>query len=242
MEGSLLFILLIILLASVIRSAFGFGDALLAMPLLSFFMSIKTAVPLVAFIGLSISIIILIKHWKSSYVKGLWVLILFCILGIPIGLIFLKKADDRIVKVVLAVIIIMFSSLNLAKPNYFRLKTNKLAWIFGIISGILGGAYNTNGPPVIIYGKLKGWEPANFRAILQTVFLPTNLFIIIGQGTAGFWSHDVLKYFLYALPVLILGTITGGIINKRLSSEKFAIYVDLLLIAVGIILMVKTLF
>jgi uncharacterized membrane protein YfcA len=238
---SLLLVILIVLVASTIRSAFGFGDALIAMPLLAFFMEMKTAVPLVAVSGFTISILILARHWKSAYVKGLWILILFCILGIPLGLLFLKNMDDKLIKIVLALLLIVFSSINLINPTYFILKSDKFAWIFGLFSGILGGAYNTNGPPIIIYGKMKRWEPEKFRAILQSVFLPTNLCIIIGQAGTGFWTESVVKYVVFCIPVIVIGTITGGFINKRMSKEGFAKYVDYILIVIGVMLLVNTL-
>jgi uncharacterized protein len=244
LSSELIFILiiLIILVATVIKSAFGFGDALLAMPLLALFMNMKTTVPLVALVGFVTSLIIVIRYWKSAYIKGLWVLILYCILGIPLGLFFLKNTDDRIVKLILALLIISFSTINLAKPDFLELKSNKFVWIFGLFSGMLGGAYNTNGPPIIIYGKLKKWEPDNFRAILQSVLLPTNLFIIIGQGSAGFWTSEVIDYFIICIPVILIGTIIGGLVHRKLSGEKFNKYVDCLLIIIGIVLLVNIIF
>jgi len=240
-DTGLIFVLAIILIASVVRSAFGFGDALIAMPLLAFFMSMKTAVPLVALTGFTISLLILYKHWRTAYTKGLWILIVFCIIGIPAGIFFLKYADDKLVKIILATIIILFSSINLIKPNYFELKSDKSAWLFGIVSGMLGGAYNTNGPPVIIYGNLRRWEPQNFRAILQTVFLPTNLFIILCQGTAGFWSKEVVGYFLVTVPVIVAGTFIGSMLVKKLSNNNISRFIIIFLIIIGIILIVKTL-
>lgn len=236
----IIFIILIVLIASTIRSAFGFGDALIAMPLLVFFISIKTATPFVAMIGLSISIFILVKHWKRAYIKGLWILIMFCFLGVPLGVITLKYLDERYIKLILAVIIISFSLYDLLKPNLILLKSNNLIWIFGLLSGFLGGAYNTNGPPVIIYGRLKAWEAENFRAILQTVFLPTNLIIIISQGVGGFWSKDVFSLFLMSLPFIFVGTILGNFIVKRIDSQKYIIIIDLLLTVVGSLLFVTT--
>ncbi len=235
-------IIIIVLIASTIRSAFGFGDALIAMPLLAFFISIKTATPFVAMIGLTISIIILAKNWKTAYTQGLWVLILFCFLGVPIGVFALKYLDESYVKLILSIIIVLSSTFNLLKPNLISIKSNNLVWIFGLISGFLGGAYNTNGPPVIIYGRLKGWNPLNFRAILQTVFLPTNLIIIASQGVGGFWSKEVIYYYLISLPAIIIGTIAGSFIVKRINSQKYMAVIDLLLIFIGSLLFITTIF
>ena len=236
---TLLIILFILFIASTIRSAFGFGDALIAMPLMAFFLDIKTATPLIALIGFSSSLLILIKNWRTAYIKGLWKLILFCVLGIPIGLIFLNSSDEKIVKIVLGFIIILFCFINLFSKNKILLKSNNYYWIFGFLSGILGGAYNTNGPPIIIYGKLKNWDSQNFRAILQSIFLPTNFFILIGQGSIGLINSSVISYFVCSIPLVLIGTYLGGILNIKLSKEKFKKIIDIMLIIIGIVLIIN---
>ena len=55
-----------------------------------------------------------------------------------------------------------------------------------------GGAYNTNGPPVVIYATLRRWPPSRFRATMQAYFLPSSLLIAAGHGLAGLWTRDVL--------------------------------------------------
>ena len=146
-------------------------DALIAMPLAVMLIDIKTATPLVALIACIIASAILIRNWRRIDFKNIRQLILFSILGIPIGLLYLKGAGEEVIKTVLALIIISFSIYKLFKPRLLALKNNRFAFIFGIIAGILGGAYNTNGPPIIIYGTLRSWPPQNFRAILQGIFL-----------------------------------------------------------------------
>jgi hypothetical protein len=37
-------------------------------------------------------------------------------------------------------------------------------------AGVLGGAYGMNGPPLVIYGSLRGSSPQHFRATLQGYF------------------------------------------------------------------------
>lgn len=56
----LLPVLLILFLSTLVRSTFGFGDALVAMPLLALFIAIKTATPVVAIIAPTIAISLLI--------------------------------------------------------------------------------------------------------------------------------------------------------------------------------------
>ncbi|MFH1049362.1 MAG: sulfite exporter TauE/SafE family protein [bacterium] len=233
---------LVIFTSAMFRSTFGFGDALISMPLLAMFISIKTATPIVAFTGFFISIVILITNKNSFNIKKVWHLIIFSLLGIPLGVLFLRDTHDDLVKTVLATMLILFAIYRIINPDLRKLKTNKFSWLFGIISGALGGAYNTNGPPIIIYGSLKKWEPEEFRILLQGIFLPTNFFIILGHGLAGFWTSTVWIYFLITLPLIILAIFIGTKLNNKISREKFDRLIYFFLLVIGIILLIKTYF
>lgn len=241
-DSILIFFILVIFVSALIRSIFGFGDALIAMPMLALFFDLKTATPTVAFSGFFISLIILARHWKKVDFSSIKLLIIFSIIGIPIGILFLKDSHEVLVKTVLAIILIMFSFFKLFGIKGLELKSNRTAPFFGIISGILGGAYNTNGPPVIIFGSLKGWSPDEFRVVLQGVFLPTNLFIIIGHGIAGFWTGTVFYYSVISFGVIIIAFLLGRKLNKIIPAEKFTKLVYLFLIIIGILLLFKTYF
>ncbi len=235
-------VLLIFFVSTTIRSFFGFGDALLAMPLLTIVIGVKTAVPIVALVAIIIGLSILLKTWREINFKQLIPLIVASIAGIPIGLIYLKDTSEVIVKLVLAIILISFSLYRLFRPNLLYLKSERLSFIFGLFSGILGGAYNTNGPPIVLYGAMRRWEPSQFRSNLQGIFLPTNLFIATGHGLAGFWTEEAIILFFYCIPVVILSIILGSYLNKRIPAEKFVKLVDIFLIIIGLVLVVHSLF
>jgi uncharacterized membrane protein YfcA len=111
----------------------------------------------------------------------------------------------------------------------------------GWIAGVLGGAYNTNGPPVVAYGMLRGWPPERFRATLQGYFLPTGLMILAGHGIAGMWTGEVLKLYLYSLPAIVVGAVLGGLVNRKLTQNVFAKLVYGFLVLMGGVLLVKAL-
>lgn len=241
MNGDIIFIivLIIIFFSSLYRSTFGFGDALIAMPLLALLIDIKIASPIVAFMGFAVSVFILLGNKQTQNFRKIWQLVLFSIIGIPIGLLFLKGINENVVKIVLSIILIIYSLFSLTYPKLY-LKTNKSAFAFGIVSGILGGAYNTNGPPIIMYGTLRRWTPDEFRLLLQGVFLPTNLFIIIGHGFAGLWTGIVFQIMIYALPTVMVATIIGNILNKRIPAEKFEKLIYYFLIGIGLVLLIQS--
>jgi uncharacterized membrane protein YfcA len=232
-------VLLILFLSTLVRSTFGFGDALVAMPLLALIIPIKIATPVVALIAPTIAISLLIKEWRHIDLKSTLKLILSTLAGIPIGILYLKNIDENVVNAVLALVLIAFSLYRLAKPGLQRLKSDRWAFLFGFVGGILGGAYNTNGPPVILYGILRGWKPESFRATLQSYFLPTGGAIMIGQGLAGFWTKSVITTYLYSLPLVFLAVFLGLRISRKIPAEKFNKYVYVMLLGLGIILLIK---
>ncbi len=228
---------LILFFSSLIRSTFGFGDALVAMPLLALVIGLKAATPLVALVASTIGLSILIRNWRKVRVHSAWRLIASAALGIPLGLLLLKGAYEDVLKVILAAVLIGFGIYSLARPRLITIRGEKPAFVFGFIAGILGGAYNSNGPPVVIYGTLKRWDPETFRATLQGFLFPTSLFILAGHGLAGLWTAPVIRTYLYALPLVFAAVYLGGRINRVFSTERFSRWVYVLLIALGLLLL-----
>jgi uncharacterized protein len=227
--------------ASLVRGTFGFGDALIGMPLLALVVPLRTATPLMAFVGPTTAVLLLVREWRHIELRSTFKLIASTVAGIPFGLFFLKRADEKSVNLILAAVIILFALYNLFKPGLLRLRTERPVWGFGFVAGVLGAAYNTNGPPVILYGVLRGWKPEAFRATLQGYFLPTGSAILIGQGIAGLWTPPVLKAYLWSLPLIVLAVLVGSALARKIHPSRFAAAVHLLMLAAGAILLVKSL-
>ena len=229
-------VFVIIFISTLIRSAFGFGNALIAMPLLVLILGIKTATPLVAMIGIVIALVMLLREWRELDFKDAIYLILSTLAGIPLGLFFLSSAPEQIVRIILGLILIGFSFYNLLGPRLPRIKTNALVFPAGFLAGILGGAYNTNGPPVVIYGVMRGWSKEKFRATLQGYFLISSLIIVIGHGLAGLWSPKIWQLFALSTPASILGVFTGRRLTKNVPQDTYQRLIYLFLIVAGFLL------
>lgn len=223
-----------------VRSAFGFGDALLAMPLLVMIVGLRTATPLVALVASTIAFTILVRHWRSVRIANAWRLIVASLIGIPVGLYLLDRLPEAVMNTVLAAVIVSFALYSLSSRTALSLKTSRSAWPFGFVAGILGGAYNTNGPPVVIYGVLRKWPPSAFRATLQGYFFPTGLLILANHAAAGFWTRPVGELFVLSVPAVLLAIWAGARLNRAIPEGKFDRCVHALLLAVGLLLLVQT--
>jgi hypothetical protein len=159
----------VLFLATVIRSAFGFGEALIAVPLLALVMPVEAAAPIAVLMSITIAFLVLLKDWRHVHVRSVGWLVLPTFVGIPLGLMVLKTVAEPIVKAGLATVIIGFSSYTLLSRRRHEVSNDRLAWLFGFAAGLLGGAYGMNGPPLVVYGSLRGWAPQQFRATLQGI-------------------------------------------------------------------------
>jgi uncharacterized protein len=151
-DWSVLLVPSIIFLATLIRSAFGFGEALIAVSLLTLFIPVEVAAPLAVLVSITVAGIVVVQDWHMVHVGGAWRLVLATFFGVPLRLLLLTAAPERIVKAGLGVVIVSFSAYCLVRRHRFELKNDRLAWPFGFVAGVLGGAYGMNGPPLVIYG------------------------------------------------------------------------------------------
>lgn len=234
---TLLPVLVVLFVATFIRSAFGFGEALVAVPLLAFFMPIEVAAPLAVLVSVTVAVVAVAQDWRHIHLRSAAWLVLSTLIGVPLGLLLLQRVDGWIVKGILAVVIVGFSSFSLFARPRAPLEDDRHAWMFGFCAGILGGAYGMNGPPLVMYGTLRGWSPQRFRATLQGYFLPASLLTLGGYGAAGLLVPAVTRNYVLALPVIALAIVLGRAANRRMDARVFVRCVHVGLIAVGLLLL-----
>jgi uncharacterized protein len=219
--------------ATLLRSALGFGEALIAVPLLSFVMPVKVAAPIAVLISITVAALVVAQDWRHVHFRSAAWLVLSTLLGIPIGLLLLRTVPEPIVKALLGLLVAAFALSALRTGNAYELTDDRFAWLFGVSAGVLGGAYGMNGPPLVIYGALRRWPPERFRATLQGYFLPASLVGMAGYWAAGLWTADVNRYYLLSLPTALLAIALGRAINRRIDSDRFLVYVHTGLIVSG---------
>lgn len=229
----------ILALATLIRSAFGFGEALIAVPLLALLIPVEVAAPTAALISITVALVVVVQDWSAIDRRAALRLVASTIFGIPFGLALLTRVPESAVKGVLGAVIVAFALFSLAQHHGQRLKDDRLAWLFGFVAGVLGGAYGMNGPPLVVYGVLRGWSPKQFRATLQGYFLPASSVGMVGYAVAGLWTPVVTRYFLIALPAAALAIALGRGLNRRMHTQQFFRYIYIGLLVVGLILVTQ---
>ena len=235
-------LLLVIFLATLIRSAVGFGEALVAVPLLALFMPLTVAAPLAVLVSITIAALVVAQDWRKIHMRSTGWLVASTLFGIPVGLMLLTSSHQRSVKIALAILIIAFSTYSFAGSRPPELTEDSRIWLFGcgFCAGVLGGAYGMNGPPLVIYGAMRRWSAQHFRATLQGYFLPASIIGMTGYWLAGLWIPAVTHDYLLSLPVIPPAIWLGRVINHRLHGEAFFKYVYGGLAAIGVLLLAQS--
>ncbi len=234
--STLIIVIAIMFLYTFVGICAGFGGALTTMPLITLLLPLKMAAPMSVIVGTATALYATWLSRRETDWKSAIVLILFSFAGIPIGLYALAYLPDHIMKIGLGAFLILYSFYSLFIP---RLPVYDKAWIavpMGAIAGALGSAFSTNGPPVVIYGMLRNLGPAAFRGTLNAFFTANNVAIIGGLATSGILTISTVKLVLFCIPTMILGSLVGQYVHKRISVKIFRIIVFLLLIASGAML------
>jgi uncharacterized membrane protein YfcA len=239
-DSTTLHVVLVLFIATLIRSAFGFGEALVAVPLLSFYLPLKVAAPLAVLVSITIAATIVVQDWRKIHVRSTGWLVLSTVFGIPLGVLLLRSSHQQAVKVMLGLIIIAFSAFSLFSRRQVRLKHDSRGWLLvcGFCAGILGGAYGMNGPPLAVYGAMRRWSAQHFRATLQGYFLPASIVGMAGYWVAGLWVPAVTHFYLVSLPATVPAIFLGRAINHRLNGESFlkVLYVGLAVIGAVLVM------
>jgi uncharacterized membrane protein YfcA len=183
----------------------------------------------------TVSVIVMAQDWRHVHFASAAWLVLATLAGIPLGLWLLTHGNERLVKAGLGLGLVAFSAFSLRGRMRWHLTTDRVPWLLGcgFAAGALGGAYGMNGPPLAIYGALRGWPAARFRATLQAYFLPASLFGMLGYWLGGLWVPRVTHEFLLSIPAIVLGTLLGRVLHHRLGAGDFLKYVYGALIAIG---------
>jgi uncharacterized membrane protein YfcA len=231
---------LIIFIAIFVQTVAGFGMALVGMPLLVSLFGIQVAAPLIALVGLVAEGGLLMHYREALSLKAVVRLAAASLMGIPVGLFAARLADEHLVTLLLGVLVLGYTVYALLGPRLPELKGHFWAYLFGLFGGLLSGAYNTGGPPVIIYGSLRRWEPGEFKSNLQGYFLFNSVVVAGFHALAGSYHPPFWGFFWAALPATGLAMLAGFSLDRHINPAIFRRIVLALLLVLGIRLLIAS--
>ena len=224
--------------AAFLRSTFGFGDALLAMPLLLWFLPAEEAAVLMASIGLVQGGIMLAQERRQLDLRSSSLLLVGALAGVPLGIWSLVYLSQEQIKALAGACLLIYSTQSLLHVNLPRLAhPRRWSVVAGMCAGFLGASCTMSGPPVVMFGSMARWEPEKFRATLQSFFFPLAVIIVANQALHGLWSRQSAIWIAVALPGMVVGMLAGTICRGRISPTKFQSVLNVILLLLSVTLL-----
>ena len=236
---TLLIGLVILFVASATQGLVGFGFGLVSVPILIIFLSPKIVVPIILLHGMLMELIILYEAWKWVEIRRILPLIVAGIIGMPFGTYLLKVLDVQTLNIIIGSVIVIFATALLAGLRV-KIRSEKGTLIpVGLISGLLNGSTSLAGPPVILFFTNQGVKKEVFRANIIAYFVVLNIFTIPVYIYKDLITTEVIRYALFFLPALILGTFTGIRLTKKINERVFRNIALTVVILAGLVLLGK---
>jgi uncharacterized protein len=230
---------LILFAGSLLQGLAGFGGALVSIPLVLLYSEPRWAAPVVVLcytINRVPAMFVLRRDlmWGHSLL-----LIAAAIPGALLGGLLLKSMEPGHIMKIMGSMLLLFSAYKIVAPE-FRLVFSRI-WALpaGLLSGILGAAFGTDGPPVVVYAALKPWSKEQIVGMLQSFFLFANFIVLGSYWVHGLLTASVLKASGVAAPFAVAGILLALKINKRMSQRRFEVILSVVIGLMGILLWVR---
>jgi uncharacterized membrane protein YfcA len=218
------------------------GFATTCLPILALTMGLEVALPLVLVPSVANNIIVQIEvgHFRDS-MSRFWPLIVAGMAGVVIGLVLLTWMEARLAAAVLGVVLIVHGLFALKTPNLTmppRLE-KPLASITGLATGIVNGLTGSQLMPVLPYMLSLHLDRDRFVQAINCSFSSSSIVMAIGLSkTCLMNAETALVSAIGVIPVWV-GLKLGGKIRRRLAPEMFRLLVIYMLMASGVLLLIR---
>ncbi len=210
----------------------GMGGTLIALPLITLFVSSKSVI-LISFIAsIMVSLLSFTLYWRYIELKdvlGFW---LPSIPGIVLGVWTLKIVDIEWLELLLCIIITLHILVQLIQDWLGTCMAPKaiMKYVCGFIAGFFGGSIGINGPMMAMYASLICMEKNRARGffVSSTAASLISLGVVISNGMI---TEDVLRASSWVAPAAVLGFLCAWPLAKRIKQETFH---NALLILLGV--------
>jgi uncharacterized membrane protein YfcA len=207
--------------AAALQGFLGFGFGILAMSGLALTQDVVHASGVVNLAGLLTTSagVVRLRH------AVMWPVVVRILPALMLGVLFgvtaLRSLDGELLLRLLGVTIAAIAAWNLWTPRFAGRDSRAVDLGVGLLSGALGGAFNTGGPPLIAHLYRRPDSPDALRATLQTLFVAIGSTRLVTAASQGLFTREVLIDAAAAVPAVGAGLLLGLALGRRVSAARF---------------------
>jgi len=237
--GNIIALSLIIFIASIVRGFTGFGLALVAVPLIQFFMPVTDTAVFIAVINVIFSLLYFRKSKEIVKDQPLGAMAVWTGIGVAAGTMILKSVNPAYIQLVWGLLLIIIV-ISLVRGLNLHLRSEKAALtLSGLFGGVLAGATGIIGPPVAIILSSMKTPKEKFNAIISIFILFAVSYALLFYLITGLIRKEVILLALCSVPALLAGLYTGNRLVSRISQKTFTTVIYIVLVIMGIVTLIK---
>lgn len=238
MDATFALCLLIALVGGLVRGTTGFGAAMVMTPPLALLIGAKSAVPVTLLLETFAAIPMLPAAARIARWRVIAPISAAALLTVPLGGWLLAAAEPRVLRMMIAGTVIVFSLALLSGRRYQGAPRTGTSVALGALSGCMLGATSIGAPPVILY-LLSGPDPATVtRANLTLYVVVISAAGLVMLALRGLIPVDTLRLAGWLALPFSAGVLLGTRLFARFSDQRFRQFtmVFMLLVAIGVLL------
>lgn len=211
-----------------VKGIISIGLPLVALPLLTFVVDIKTAIALLM-VPLIVSNLLQAVEGKGTValLRRFWPLLLSLAVGTLIGTALFAALDVHTLELTIGPVVIVFAMVSYLHPN-FAVPAHSERWlgpVIGFASGVLGGMTTFFGPLLAAYAIGLRLGRDVFVKGISMIYVCAALFLTFGGIVQGYAGPTLLLLSCVGMIPVYLGMRMGTRIRHRIDPEKFRLLV-----------------
>ncbi|WP_235516661.1 sulfite exporter TauE/SafE family protein [Caballeronia cordobensis] len=219
----------------------GFGSSIVAIPVLTQVVALRTATPLMLILDLAAGLLVGMRGIRLVSALELCRLMPWLVIGLLSGVFVLVAAPEGPLKLLLGVTLLIYSTWRLVSAQ--TSSTIRSAWSvpLGLAGGCLTAIFGTGGPLYTIYlaGRLSNADQR--RATISALITISALFRLLLFSASGLYRNPEVPVLVFCLlPCGALGLALGTWFRGRVSPTRLLKALWLVLLVSGINLCART--
>lgn len=238
---TLTLLLAVVVAAQIVETVAGFGATVIALALGAHLVPIEPLIVTLVLIGLLQSTWLVLRGRVHIRLRLLLTRVLpFCALGLGGGNLVFHHVDASVLKGVLGLFVVVFSSWRLWQL-FTRKDLTTLSPLVGAgfltAGGFFHGLLASGGPLVVYYASRTIPDRHAFRSTLSTLWLVLNTTLLVSFALHGQLARPSITLAVALLPAVGVGILVGEVLHERVDEILFRKVVQALLLVTGLCLL-----
>lgn len=231
-----------VLLAAYVKGATGMGFPLIATPMLTLLLDIRTAIVMLIIPNILMDLAqIFRKSFPIAIFRRFFWLLLFTVFGVFMGTKTLVVLPLWVLNLILGciILIVLASSLFQFTPRVSSRAEACLSPVMGILGGFIMGMTNVMGPPMAVYLYSLKLNKTEFVQTISTIFIMTKIWQVLAISTWNLFTAPTMRFSLLSTVFILMSFYLGLKTHDRVNQKTFNHAVRILLLITGAGLIVR---